>query len=114
MANTLNEALHLSGDDNTIIPGTTPQLTFEIDNDIILDTVSVRMDVKQDGVIIDQVMNTDIEDHRVSYVFKQDETYRMKPGQIQIQLHGLTDEDCAWKSNIITIPVGESLSGTMI
>lgn len=117
MADTLYEALNITSNDgdNAIVPGTTPRIVVTIkDDDIIHDTVSVRIDVNQNGKTILQILDTEIIDNQVCYTFSQDETYQMVPGVIQVQLHGLTDDELAWKSPIFEIPISNTLSTTKI
>lgn len=122
MPNTIAEVLNTNSASNTIIPGTTPTLKITIDDsDLIKDTVDYRIDIsevdpttKKDTLII-QTSNVEIQENTIIHVFSQEETYRMYPGTtVRLQVHGLTDDDTAWKTNIFTLNVGETLSETMI
>lgn len=122
MPNTLKEALSTNSENNTIIPGTTPELIITLDDsDLLKDTVDFRIDItdvnpqtKVEELII-QTSNIEVHDNSIVHVFSQEETYRMTEGHsIKLQVHGLTDDDTAWKTNIFTLYVGETLSETMI
>lgn len=115
MPATLNEALSTS-EENTIIPGTTPELVLTIDDTKMLkETTKFRLDVTQDGQPIIQTTDVTVTGDKVIHVFTQEETYRMTPGDtIDVQLHGLTENDTAWKTLPLSINIGESLTKTMI
>lgn len=114
MATTISELLGI--DETQIIPGTTPKLEIAIDNDIITSTSSVRIDVVQNDKVILQITEADIdkENKKITYIFTQSDTNTMKKGTVKIQVHGITSDGTAWKSSILSIPVGESLTNTQI
>lgn len=116
MPNTLNELLDTDAGLDTIIPGTTPVLKVKLkDSDLLKDSVDYRLDVSQDDIVIIQSAKIEVQDNVLIHVFSQEETYRMFPGKkIKLQIHGLTDDDTAWKTNILELKVGETLSETMI
>lgn len=114
MATTISELL--GTDETQIIPGTTPKLEIAIDNDIITSTSSVRIDVVQNDKVILQITEADIdkENKKITYIFTQSDTNAMKKGTVKIQVHGITSDGTAWKSSILSISVGESLTNTQI
>lgn len=114
MATTISELL--GTDETQIIPGTTPKLEIAIDNDIITSTSSVRIDVVQNDKVILQITEADIdkENKKITYIFTQSDTNAMKKGTVKIQVHGITSDGAAWKSSILSISVGESLTNTQI
>lgn len=114
MATTISELL--GTDETQIIPGTTPKLEIAIDNDIITSTSSVRIDVVQNDKVILQITEADIdkENKKITYIFTQSDTNAMKKGIVKIQVHGITSDGAAWKSSILSISVGESLTNTQI
>lgn len=114
MATTISELLET--DETQIIPGTTPKLEIAIDNDIITSTSSVRIDVVQNDKVILQITEADIdkENKKITYIFTQSDTNAMKKGTVKIQVHGITSDGAAWKSSILSISVGESLTNTQI
>ena len=114
MATTISELLET--DETQIIPGTTPRLEIAIDNDIITSTSSVRIDVVQNDKVILQITEADIdkENKKITYIFTQSDTNAMKKGTVKIQVHGITYDGAAWKSSILSISVGESLTNTQI
>lgn len=114
MATTISELL--GADETQIIPGTTPKLEIAIDNDIITSTSSVRIDVVQNDKVILQITEADIdkENKKITYIFTQSDTNAMKKGIVKIQVHGITSDGAAWKSSILSISVGESLTNTQI
>lgn len=114
MATTISELL--GTDETQIIPGTTPKLEIAIDNDIIASTSSVRIDVVQNDKVILQITEADIdkENKKITYIFTQSDTNAMKKGIVKIQVHGITSDGAAWKSSILSISVGESLTNTQI
>ena len=114
MATTISELL--GTDETQIIPGTTPRLEIAIDNDIITSTSSVRIDVVQNDKVILQITEADIdkENKKITYIFTQSDTNAMKKGTVKIQVHGITSDGAAWKSSILSISVGESLTNTQI
>lgn len=114
MATTISELL--GTDETQIIPGTTPRLEITIDNDIIFSTSSVRIDVVQNDKVILQITEADIDkwNKKITYIFTQSDTNAMKKGTVKIQVHGITSDGAAWKSSILSISVGESLTNTQI
>lgn len=118
MADSLYEALNIVSngtDENSIVPGTTPRLILTVkDSEVIKKTKSVRIDVNQGGKTILQILKTEIKDSQVIYTFTQEETYQMLPGSIEVQYHGLTDDDLAWKTDIFKITIAKTLSNTII
>ena len=114
MATTISELL--GTDETQIIPGTTPRLEIAIDNDIITSTSSVRIDVVQNDKVILQITEADIdkENKKITYIFTQSDTNAMEKGTVKIQVHGITSDGAAWKSSILSISVGESLTNTQI
>ena len=114
MAETLNELLSANVTTVEIIPGTTPTLVFDVKSDLITKTTNVRLDVVQNGLVVLQTSSINITGTKAIYTFTQDETYQFREGIIRTQLHGITSDDIAWKSKIIEIKVGESLTNTTI
>lgn len=114
MATSIGNALGYG--DAVIIPGTTPEISIAIDDDIIQETTSVRIDVAQNGNVILQVNEAEIvkENRIVRHTFSQSETYAMSPGVVEMQVHGITGEAVAWKTDIFQVQVGESLTKTII
>lgn len=98
----------------SIVPGTTPTLTFKISSDLLSTTNSVRMDVVQNNVLLFQTSDNTINTDSIVHVCTQDETYMMEEGTVSFQLHGITSGDVAWKTNIIEMAVAKSLSNTVI
>lgn len=115
MPNTLTDALNNVEVEEAIVPGTTPKLIIAIDNVLLDKTVSSRIDIVQNNEIILQIVNPTIENRKVIHTFTQQETYQMDQGsEISVQVHGLTKTGVAWKSEILGIQIGNSLTSTMI
>lgn len=114
MAGSLGELLSTDASNSLIIPGTTPTIRYTVKSDLIKKTKAIRLDITQDGVIINQINNITIDGDTAVHKFTQDETYAFNEGVIQTQLHGITDEDVAWKSKIVELGIGKSLTNTPI
>lgn len=114
MANSMDELLSANANDVMIIPGTTPTLSFNINSTLIKHTRAIRLDVVQEGVVILQSNNITILNNKAFHNFTQDETYMFSEGKIDIQIHGITEDNVAWKSKVITLNVGRSLTNTQI
>ena len=114
MANSLGELLAADAGSALIIPGTTPTLRYTVKSELIQATKAIRLDITQDDVIVNQINNITIDGDTAVHTFTQDETYAFHEGVIQTQLHGITSENVAWKSKIVEIGVGKSLTNTPI
>lgn len=100
MANSLGELLAADAGSALIIPGTTPTLRYTVKSELIQATKAIRLDITQDDVIVNQINNVTIDGDTAVHTFTQ--------------LHGITSENVAWKSKIVEIGVGKSLTNTPI
>ncbi|MBR3673984.1 MAG: hypothetical protein IKN65_06875 [Clostridia bacterium] len=105
-----------------MIPATTPTFILRLKNadGYLADTISMRVDIRQQDVLIQKNMEDlviDTETNSVGITLTQKETAKFlyKKGNIEIQIHGLlSDGETAWKTYVVDVPVDKTLSKEVI
>lgn len=105
-----------------MIPATTPTfiLTLKNADGYLADTISLRVDIRQQDVLIqkemkDLVINTETNSIGITLTQKQSAKFLYKKGNIQFQVHGLlSDGETAWKTYVVNTPVDKTLSKEVI
>lgn len=105
-----------------MIPGTTPTFIIKIkdDNQYLLNTTSLRIDIRQQDVLLTK--NTediviDTESSTLTVTLSQEESLKFlyKKGDIEFQVHGLlSDNQTSWKTHVVTTAVERTLSKEMV
>lgn len=101
-----------------MIPGTTPTfiLTLKNADGYLAQTKSLRVDLRQQDVVISKDMDDlliDTENNFVGITLSQKESNKFlyKKGNIEIQIHGLLDDNqTAWKTYVVDVPVDKVIS----
>ena len=105
-----------------MIPVTTPTfiLTLKNADGYLADTVSLRVDIRQQDVLIQKDMEhlaIDPETNSIGITLSQKESAKFlyKQGDIEFQVHGLlSDGKTAWKTYVVSTPVNKTLSKEVI
>lgn len=105
-----------------MIPGTTPTfiITLKNANDYLANTSSLRVDIRQQDVLITkktQECIIDTEKNSIAFTLSQKESSKFlyRKGNIEIQIHGLlNDGETAWKTYVIETSVDKTLSKEVI
>ena len=105
-----------------MIPATTPTfiLTLKNADGYLADTISLRVDIRQQDVLIQKEMEDlqiDTQNNSISITLSQKESAKFlyKKGNIQFQVHGLlSDGETAWKTYVVETPVDKTLSKEVI
>lgn len=101
-----------------MIPATTPTfiLTLKNADGYLANTKSLRVDLRQQDVLLTKKMQDlviDTENNFVGITLSQKESAKFlyKKGDIEIQIHGLLkDGQTAWKTYVVSVPVDKTLS----
>ena len=103
-----------------MIPGTTPTFFITLKNadGYLQDTSNLRIDIRQQDVLISKFMNQqgviiDTESNSIQIFLTQKETNKFlyKKGDIEFQVHGLlNDGQTAWKTYVVKTPIDKTLS----
>lgn len=104
-----------------MIPSTTPTFILTLKNagTYLEETVNIRIDIRQQDVLISKKMDEiiiDKESNTVSFTLSQKESSRFlyKKGKIEIQIHGLLNDGTAWKTYVVSTPVDKTLTREVI
>lgn len=105
-----------------MIPATTPTfiLTLKNADGYLADTISLRVDIRQQDVLIqkemeDLIINTETNSIGITLSQKETAKFLYKKGNIQFQIHGLlSDGKTAWKTYVVDVPVDKTLSKEVI
>lgn len=105
-----------------MIPATTPTfiLTLKNADGYLADTISLRVDIRQQDVLIqkemeDLVIDTETNSIGITLSQKESAKFLYKKGNIEIQVHGLlSDGETAWKTYVVDTPVDKTLSKEVI
>ena len=105
-----------------MIPATTPTfiLTLKNADGYLADTISLRVDIRQQDVLIqkemkDLVIDTDTNSIGITLSQKESAKFLYKKGNIDFQVHGLlSDGETAWKTYVVDVPVDKTLSKEVI
>lgn len=100
-----------------MIPGTTPTFILTLKNaeDYLANTVKIRVDIRQQDVLITKEMDDlviDTESNSIGITLSQKESMKFlyKKGNIEFQVHGLLNDGTAWKTYIVQTSVDRTLS----
>lgn len=101
-----------------MIPGTTPTfiLTLKDADGYLAETISLRVDIRQQDVLISKKMQDlviDTQSNSIAITLTQQESMKFlyKKGKIEFQVHGLlNDGETAWKTYVVDTPVDRTLS----
>lgn len=100
-----------------MIPGTTPTFILHLKNadGYLADTVSLRVDIRQQDVIIKKEMKDlviDTEGNSVGITLNQKETMQFlyKKGAIEFQIHGMLNDGTTWKTYVVDVPTNKTLT----
>ena len=101
-----------------MIPGTTPTFVITLKNadNYLKDTIALRVDIRQQDVLIQKEMNQlviDTETNSIGITLSQKETNKFlyKKGNIEFQVHGLlSDGQTAWKTYVVDTKIDKTLS----
>ncbi len=101
-----------------MIPGTTSTFILNLKNseDYLADTVALRVDIRQQDVLIQKFMEdlvVDTNENTITITLSQKDSIKFlyKKGNIEIQAHGLlSDGKTSWKTYVTEIPVDKTLS----
>ena len=103
-----------------MIPYTTPKLILRLNPAYrawLNHTVNMRVDIRQGNTLLQKRME-DLQiktDSKLIFInLGQEESGLFSPGWIEIQVHGLTNEGCAWKTPVVKRHVSGSLTGEVI
>lgn len=105
-----------------MIPATTPTFILRLKNadGYLADTISLRVDIRQQDVLIqkkmeDLVIDTEANSIGITLTQKQSAKFLYKKGNIEFQIHGLlSDGKTAWKTYVVDAPVDKTLSKEVI
>lgn len=105
-----------------MIPGTTPTFIITLKNadNYLANTKSLRVDIRQQDVLIAKKMQDciiDTENNSIAITLSQKESSKFlyKKGNIEIQIHGLlNDGETAWKTYVVETSVDKTLSKEVI
>lgn len=105
-----------------MIPATTPTFILTLKNaeGYLADTISLRVDIRQQDVLIKKEMEDlviDTESNTIGITLSQKESAKFlyKKGNIEFQVHGLlSDGQTAWKTYVVDVPVDKTLSKEVI
>ena len=105
-----------------MIPATTPTFILTLKNaeGYLADTISLRVDIRQQDVLIKKEMEDlviDTESNTIGITLSQKESAKFlyKKGNIEFQVHGLlSDAQTAWKTYVVDVPVDKTLSKEVI
>ena len=105
-----------------MIPVTTPTfiLTLKNADGYLADTISLRVDIRQQDVLIqkkmeDLIIDTQSNSIGITLTQKESAKFLYKKGNIQFQIHGLlSDGQTAWKTYVVDVPVDKTLSKEVI
>ncbi len=104
-----------------MIPTTTPTFILTLKNagTYLEETVNLRIDIRQQDVLISKNMNEviiDTQTNSVSFTLSQKQSSRFlyKNGKIEIQIHGLLNDGTAWKTYVVSTPVDRTLTKGVI
>lgn len=101
-----------------MIPVTTPTFVIRLKNagTYLADTISLRVDIRQQDVLLtkqmkDLVIDTEANSVAVTLSQKESAKFLYKKGNIEFQIHGLlADGETAWKTYVVSVPVSKTLS----
>lgn len=101
-----------------MIPVTTPTFIITLKNadGYLANTMALRVDIRQQDVLISKKMNDliiDTESNSIAITLTQKESSKFlyKKGNIEFQVHGLLkDGQTAWKTYVVESPVDKTLS----
>ena len=101
-----------------MIPVTTPTfiLTLKNADGILKQTINLRVDIRQQNIIISKNMEDliiDYESNSIGIFLTQKETAKFlyRRGSLEFQVHGLLfDGLTAWKTYIVDVPIEKSLT----
>jgi len=101
-----------------MIPVTTPTFILILKNadGYLADTISLRVDIRQQDVLLKKDMSEvviDTENNSIGITLSQKESAKFlyKKGDIEFQVHGLlSDGQTAWKTYVVQTPVEKTLS----
>ena len=105
-----------------MIPVTTPTfiLTLKNADGYLADTISLRVDIRQQDVLIqkkmeDLIIDTQSNSVGITLTQKESAKFLYKKGNIQFQIHGLlSDGQTAWKTYVVDVPIDKTLSKEVI
>lgn len=105
-----------------MIPATTPTfiLTLKNADGYLADTISLRVDIRQQDVLIQKTMENLVIDTATNSIGifltqKESAKFLYKKGNIEIQVHGLlSDGETAWKTYVVDVPVDKTLTKEVI
>lgn len=101
-----------------MIPATTPTFIITLKNadNYLAETISLRVDIRQQDVLIQKKMEDviiDTQNNAIGITLTQAESAKFlyKKGNIEFQVHGLlSDGQTAWKTYVVETPVDKTLS----
>lgn len=101
-----------------MIPATTPTFIITLKNadNYLAETISLRVDIRQQDVLIQKKMEDviiDTQNNAIGITLSQAESAKFlyKKGNIEFQVHGLlSDGQTAWKTYVVETPVDKTLS----
>ena len=104
-----------------MIPGTTPTfiLTLKNADGYLARTKSLRVDIRQQDVILKKNMDSldiDPQTNSIGITLTQKESLQFlyKKGAIEFQVHGVLDDDTAWKTYVVDVPVDKTLTRQLL
>lgn len=105
-----------------MIPVTTPTFFLRLKNadGYLADTIALRVDIRQQDVLIqkdinDVIIDTETNTIGITLTQKQSAKFLYKRGNIEFQVHGLlSDGETAWKTYVTETPVDKTLSKEVI
>ena len=105
-----------------MIPATTPTFILILKNadGYLADTISLRVDIRQQDILLTKKMSDliiDTENNSIGITLSQKESAKFlyKKGNIEFQVHGLlADGQTAWKTYVVQVPVDKTLSKEVI
>jgi len=101
-----------------MIPVTTPTFTLTTgEADLLADAVELRVDFQQNGNTVQLFLSDGdltVEDDTVKFTLTQTQTQNFRAGKARVQLHGLSSDQTAWKTEIATVTISETLTRDVI
>lgn len=104
-----------------MIPVTTPTFIIHIKDgaSYLQDTTSIRVDIRQQDVLLKKYQEDliiDAENSTVAVTLTQKESAKFlyKKGDLEFQIHGLLSDGTAWKTFVVETPVKKTLSKEVI
>ena len=95
--------------------GTTPTITYNVDVDLT-SAVELYVTLKQGGIVMveKEIEDTEITDKTITITLTQEETLKLDPGQVLMQIRAKMPEGTALASNIMTGDVEAILKNGVI